>query len=516
MSFLYNNVAAITVAAVVSLMAWLWGGVRGDLLVRTVPWLFVVMLEVLVCYPQRHRGETTYEARARLWHALKHSPVFWVSVGLLALLAVPFVNNGLCRTCDAALLAQGVKAEPPVPGLPFCVNRADHLDVFLWFVVALLSLVIVHHSLTKRGKRLVLELIVWNGAALAMFGFVQGASGAPGPFWTPLPDGRPDPDFFATFGYPNQAGSYFTALFGLSVALWRDQCERKRLEESALDSSSRSAAMGKNYGRFWRQHYFLMPAAVFFFAAINTLSRAAIVLVTSLAVIYFAHTLVVLLSRMNKSRRVFVGVWSLVVFGLLVFFVSISLPKTIRKEVNSLETTAMLDRVTGRGQYHADVATSLWRDHKLFGCGGWGYKHFCRAKMEELKIDQRKIQMVGGINVHNDYLQFLAEHGVVGFGALVALVVLLVRPVVRQWRGMLQDLRFKKGKELPPKPMAIFVLPAPAFFILVSCLATLIHAFGDCPLRSAATLPLLLVSLAAIPGFMPTGETETHRHHHRR
>ena len=507
MSLLYNNIAAITVAVVVSLMAWLWGGVRGDLLVRTVPWLFVILVETLFCFPQRHRGETTYEARARLWSHLKHSPVFWIAFGLLVLLAVPFANNGLCRTCDAALLAQGVKADPPASCLPFCVNRMDHLDVFLWFAVALLSLVIVHHGLTKPGKRLVLELIVWNGAALALLGFVQGASGAPGPFWTPLPDGRPDPDFFATFGYPNQAGSYFTSLFGLAVALWRDRCERERREEAALDSSSRSAAMGKNYGRFWRRHYFLMPAAVFFFAAVNTLSRAAIVLVTSLSVVYFAHTLVVILSRMNRSRRVFIGVWSLVGFGLLVFFVSISLPKTIRKEVDSLETTVMLDRVTGRGQYHADVATSLWRDHKLFGCGGWGYKHFCRAKMEELQLDPGRIQMVGGINVHNDYLQLLAEHGAVGFGALAALFVLLLRPVVVQWRGMLRDLRFKKGRDLPPKPVAIFVLPAPVCFILASCLATLIHAFGDCPLRSAATLSLLIVSIAALPGFMPEGET---------
>ena len=503
MSFLYNNFAAVVVAAVVSLMAWLWGGVRGDLLVRTVPWLSVILVETLFCFPQRHHGETTYEARARLWGDLKRSPVFWIAFGLLVLLAIPFANNGLCRTCDAAVLAQGVKADPPVPGLPFCVSRLDHLDVFLWFVVALLSLVIVHHGLTKSGKRLMLELIVWNGSALALLGFAQGASGAPGPFWTPLPDGRPDPDFFATFGYPNQAGSYFTALFGLAVALWRERCERERLEEAALDASSRSAVMGKNYGRFWRRHYFLMPAAVFFFAAINTLSRAAIVLVTSLAVIYFAHTLVVILSRMNRSRRVSVGVWSLVAFGLLVFFVSISLLKTIRREVGSLETTVVLDRVTGRGQYHADVATALWRDHKLFGCGGWGYKHFCRAKMEDLQLDTRHIQLVGGINVHNDYLQLLAEHGAVGFGALAALFALLLRPVVSQWRAMLRDLRFRKGKSLPPRPVAIFVLPAPVFFILASCLATMIHAFGDCPLRSAATLSLLVVSLAALPGFMP-------------
>ena len=253
---------------------------------------------------------------------------------------------------------------------------------------------------------------------------------------------------------------------------------------------------------------------VFFFAALNTLSRAAIILVTVTAVIYFAHTLVVILSRMRKSRRVFVGVWSLVVFGLLVFFAAISMPEKIRREVDTLDDTTMLDRVTGKGQYHAEVATALWKDYKLFGCGGWGYAHLCVPKMQELGIDTKTLQTVGGAYVHNDHLQFLVEHGLVGFGCLVAIVILLLWPVICQWRNMVRDLRFKRSKELPPRPIVIFALPAPVFFILMTALATFIHAFGDCPLRSCAVLDLFFISLAALPGFMPKTVASEHHHHH--
>ena len=90
----------------------------------------------------------------------------------VVLLLIPFVNNGLCTSCDAALIAQGVSPKPPLPFLPFCVNRMDHLNVVLWFMVVLPSLVIVHHALARRGKRLVIELIVWNGVAMAIFGFM--------------------------------------------------------------------------------------------------------------------------------------------------------------------------------------------------------------------------------------------------------------------------------------------------------------------------------------------------------
>ncbi|MBQ3343083.1 MAG: O-antigen ligase family protein, partial [Kiritimatiellae bacterium] len=140
-------------------------------------------------------------------------------------------------------------------------------------------------------------------------------------------------------------------------------------------------------------------------------------------------------------------------------------------------------------------------EHKLFGVGGWGYVHFCLPMMTPEERDD--VQMVGGINVHNDYLQFLAEHGVVGFGALVTMVVLLVWPVGHVWRRMARKTRFMKPKDLPPKPVQIFVLPAPAFCLLVAITCTLVHAFGDCPLRSPAVLTLFFVTLAAMPGFLP-------------
>ena len=514
MSFLYNNVAVIVVAVVASVMGWLFGGARGDLLVPIVPWLFALMVEIILFYPQRHRGETIYEARARVWLALKRSPLVWVSCGLFVLLLIPFVNNGLCTGCDAALIAQGYDPNPPVPFLPSCVNRLEHLNVVLWFAVVLPSTVAVSHSLTRRGKRLVVELIMWNGAAMAVLGFVQSAAGAPGPLWARFLNSWGNACYyFSTFGYPNMAGAYFTVMFGLAVALWRDTCEQLRREETKLDPSELSAGEAEKRGRFWHRHYFLIPASVLFFAALNTLSRAAIVLATTMALIYFAHTLTLVLSRMRRARRVSVGVWSMVIFGLIVFFAIVTMPEKMKKEVDTLGTVTMLDRVTGKGQYHVQVATAIWRDHPIFGIGGWGYPHFCADKMKELEIPIRELQRDGGANVHNDHLQFLMEHGLVGFGLMLAILVILIRPIVKQWRGLVQALRFKKGKDLPPKPLLIFALPAPVFFILVAAFAVMIHAFCDCPLRSCAVLDLLFISLAALPGFMSKPQESEHHHH---
>lgn len=503
MSFLFSNLAPIMVALVASVLVWTFGGTRGELLIPIVPWLFVLLIEVMICFPQRRMGETSYSARDRAWKSLKRDPLVWVSFALFVLLLIPFVNNGLCPICDYAKIAEGLSADPPVPFLPYCVNRIDHLNVVLWFAIALSSMIVAKHSLSRSGKRLVLELIMWNGVAVAALGFLQSAVGAPGPLWNTMSGTQSVGDFFATFGYPNMGGDYFTTLCGISVALWRYHYEEIRAQYVQKDISHTA---DKQPYRFWSKHYFLIPAIIFFYAAINTLSRAAIILVTVTASIYFLHAFVTFLSRMHRARRMKVGVISLLALGLLIFFSVLFMPDDLQREVDTLNTDAILQRVTGKGQYHVSVATQVWKDNKMFGCGGWGYKHLCIPKMLETATPDEvrsKLQMVGGINVHNDYLQFMAEHGLVGFGLMGAIVVLLIMPIARAWYRMAKDTRFMKRRDLPPKPVQIFILPAPVFCILISAIATLIHSFGDCPLRSPAVLMLFFVSLAALPGFMP-------------
>ena len=109
--------------------------------------------------------------------------------------------------------------------------------------------------------------------------------------------------------------------------------------------------------------------------------------------------------------------------------------------------------------------------------------------------------------MHNDFLQFLAEHGLVGFGLLVAMVVMLLSPIVRTWRKLVTAAAFSKGAKRPPRPIAIFALPASTFCILAALAATLLHSLADCPLRSPAVLALFFVALAAAEGFMPKLKT---------
>ena len=518
MRFLVKNLAPIYVALVASLMAWLYGGAQSWPLVLTVPWLMLFMVEILLVFPQPHRNESVYDARERVWEKMRADPLVWTAFGLLVLLVIPFVNNGLCPVCDKDLVAQGMNPNPPIRFLPFCVDRYEHLNVFLWCVTALSCMVATKHCLTRHGKRLLLELIAWNGTALAVLGFVQVVCGAPGPFWQTLPNGGKYMHFFSAWGYENMAGDYFTAVFCIAVGLWRWHYDESRTQ--TLEVSVHSGTKPRDL--FWKQNLYLIPAAVCFFAALNTLSRSAIILASSAAAVFFVHTFISFAARVSRSRRVKAVAICGLVLGVIAFCALSYTPKSLKKEVDTLGTTEILDRVTGKGEgkTQADIAIGLWKEHKLFGCGGWGYRHLYFSQVDESvrkRMEKYEWARTGRANVHNDYLQVLAEHGLVGLGAFVAIVFLLLKPYFLAWRVLAKSARFRPAKERPPRPMRIFALPAPAFCIVTAALATFIHGFADCPLRSAAVSTLFFVELAAIEGFMPKveiPEEPKHRHHH--
>ncbi len=547
MRYLYDNVVVLAVFFVLAAFAWLFGGTRAEYTVSVMPWLTAILVEAMLCFPQQRDGETSYEARARVWSAMRKDPLVWTVLVLIGILSIPFLNVGLCPVCDYPAIAAGVDPSPTIPFFPFCVDRTQHLDVVMWFVPSLVALVATKHAMLRRGKRALLELVVWNGLALGIVGAIQQVAHAKGPLW--VEEYVQGTYFFATFGYPNMAGDYFTTLFCLSVGLWRWQLDDVRRKESEVEISvSRSPAKApdangacekpaeadgagggsgasgagaskrhhrhhgshgaRNTAPFWERHYYLIPAFIFFFCALDTLSRAAVMLVTGLAVVFFLHTFVCLFAKMKKSQRVKVTVFSAIALTLISLCAVTFMPDDLHREVDTLDTTGVLDRVTGKGQYHVRVATEIWKSHPIFGVGGWGYKHFCLQYMTDKEL--RQLQMVGGVNVHNDYLQFLAEHGVVGLGLIVAIVMMTVWPIGKVWRALVAAYRFTPPKDQPPQPMQIFVLPAPVFCILMAAVATFIHGFGDCPLRSPAVLSLFFVSLATIDGYMPRIKKGSH------
>ena len=494
MNFLVRNIAVFHVFLVVAAFSWIFGGTRSDMLIPVMPWVYALLLEGMLFFPQHRSDETILDARERVWRGLARDPLTYLSLAFVALLVFAIFNTGLCPVCDRTAIAGGASPDPAVPFAPFCVNARDHLSVLVWFVPALTAMLAAKHALLKRGKRLLLEMLVWNGAALAVLGFVQQATGAEAPYWTVIENPS---YFFSAWGYPNMAGDFFTFLFAVSVGLWQLRIQ----EIAALPPPHEFDSFKQPKHKWLRANYLLIAAVLNFFAALDTLSRAAILLVGVLLVVMFCHIFFGYFTKLNRLARVKMSACAFLGLVFIVISIVVFAPPDLRTEAGTITPTAVLERVSGKGQYHVRVSWAIFKDHPLFGVGGWGYKHFCIAYMtpEELK----NIQMVGGINVHNDYLQFLCEHGVVGAGLLLAILVLLLYPLARAWHRLYRYALFAPPDQTPAKPFALYCLPSPVFGVLLAATATLVHAFGDCPLRSPACLSIFLVSLACAEGFLP-------------
>ena len=541
MDAFFRSIPVLLIFPTLAALAWIRGGTHGDMLVPTVPWLLMLVFETLICFPQRHWGEDAVQARQRCWRRVGHDPAFFlVLVFLILVLGIPFLNKGLCPTCDYATImtlpdSLAEKApNPPIPFAPFCVNLKQHFEVLMWFLPALVAMLAARHALLRNGKRMLVEMLVWNAAALAVFGFVERATGAKfvmmwdqetyDAFVRTLRTTsggshiRPNPDFFATFGYPNMAGSFFMLAFALSLGVWMTRVQKVEAEPR---SDKLEVTRQRKLLRFIRAHYALVPAVLNFLAVLFTFCRAAISMTITLAFLAFVYYILrMLLARVDRARQLkraainFLGAVILLIIGAVFAPERKGLADTSRSardvmgELGTISTFEALDRVTGKGDRLSRVAMELVRKYPIFGCGGWGYRHLSLNLMypDELKTPLG----TGAANVHNDYLQFLCEHGVVGLGCLVGIFFCLMVPLFRDWSRLYRSSRFLAPENAPSSPRAIYCFPAGSFWIMLGCIAVAIHAVADAPLRSGAVLGLFFVSLACADGYMPR-QLETSR-----
>ena len=522
LDLVYRVLPVVLVFLTDVLYSWVWGGTRAEPLLHWMPWAALLSLQVLFFYPQRHPWEDAVMARRRTWKSLARDPLTWMSLIFLVLLLIPLVNRGLCPGCDIVAIRCGENPAPPVSFLPFCVNVKEHSYALMWIVPTLISTLAIRHALVKSGRRMFFEMLVWNGALLAVFGFVLIGMGATEPYAAKIDAmqewrGR----FFSTFGYPNMAGTYFVLMCALSVGVWRFRWT----EAGALLENLPSNKAKPRY--LWvKANYPIVAAALTFFGALCSLSRSAIIsvfILTGLAFIYIFFGIFAR-ERNERIRSVKGLAWACAGMILFVIMVYVFAPEGVSRELNSVTSREVLDRVSSKGTYHARVSMEMFKSHPLFGVGFWGYRHLCREYMTP--DEQKSIQLLGGANVHNDYLQFLCEFGGVGALLIIASILSLIMPLVKNWRMLYKSAKFTGATDAPIAALALLSPPAPVFWVFIGAVFVLFHACGDCPLRSGAVVFALFTSLAAAEGFLPDlgpigidandeeGRSDQRRHHH--
>ncbi len=463
----------LLLSLIVICVSWIHAGTR-PLHLGMIPWLALAACVTTLVRPQRKRDESIKDARSRVARSVFRDPVFYAFIVLLLLLWVQNLNSP--RLPQPIIPKSPLMFDPPpVPWLPWSVDSFLSLEVLVWFVMAFAIVIGVRHGLLKAARRNLLTFCCWNGAALSLFGIIQYADKVKMMYgFTPM-----TAYFFASFGYQNHAGAYFTFLFIISLALFFHRLE-------ADDD------------QVWKTWLLLIPMALNFTGALLALSRASIILSVASLGLFGVYAFIRFWPVLSAGIRIKLALLAAVIIAAgAIGFYNVS-GNIFQKELGNTDWTSFLtSRVLHTreddGGYQVPMAYKMWADYPAFGVGAWGYQQFISQYLP--RENWRFARGVGQANVHNDFVQYLAEHGAVGAGALLVIVCALLFACIK-------PLFQYQAPEYTRKSF-FFRLPFVSLFTLAAAIFMILDSIIDIPFRSPPCIAVWCIGLLCASSFTP-------------
>jgi O-antigen ligase len=416
---------------------------------------------VVALLPRRYAGEFAPQGAFILhpWPRLLRFPIFWLGGLLLAYVACQALNSAYLRASAGPywwlVPVEHITWLPSGISAPFELMNAWRMLV-LWGAVWALGCALWIGLTRRAAVQYILTAIVANGALLALIGILQKVTNAKEVLWFIKPVAT---YFVSTFFYKNHAGAYFNFVIVVAISLmaWHYVRALRRLERSS-------------------------PAPVYAFGAIVLASvvfmsgsRTAMILLSGYLVAAAGIFLVWRLrQRGGTSHPAVTGLVATSAVALVgTAFWFLNLDKGI--EQLKILTTEAGQRMHVEPRVLARQATlDLFHASPATGWGAGSFSHsFPMAQKNYPEIYQAHGKMTfSWSHAHNDYVEALAEVGVIGFTLLVLMPLwLLVHALRNGALGQPAYLLFLLGLALP-----------------------LAHAWVDFPLYNPAILFTLCAS----------------------
>jgi O-antigen ligase len=439
------------------------------------PWSQLVSLTLAVLafavaiINRRYTGELAPRGDFRLvmWPKLIRFPIFWLGLLLLGYILTQALNpswvymtDGKYRWLESAVHISWLPTSIDAPFAEMNAWRVLVIYATAWLLACALWV-----GVTRRVTvQWLLTAIAVNGGLLAIIGILQRVTEAKHVLWV-LEKVNPPGGFFATIIYKNHAGAYLNLILMLCVALlyWHFTRAERRLERAS-------------------------PAPVFAFVAVVvglgvflTNSRGATLLLMLFTLIAFIGFIVRCTLYRGEGR----SPWTIVVL-CAIFALFIGLGSYF------LNTGQALDRVgklidDGRADNSVmtrnlarEATLDMARDKLATGWGAGSYRHYFpfyqRNYPEIYEVPWNKAFKFRWEYAHNDYVQLLAELGLIGAAIILAMLACSAYHLAR--------LRIWQRPHL--------------MFILLALVITTMHAWIDFQFQNPAILILWCASAALV------------------
>jgi O-antigen ligase len=389
------------------------------------------------------------------WPKLIRFPIFWLGLLFLGYVLIQALNPAFRYTFTPDQKGWFMAPIAHISWLPTGMDtpfaKANAWRSLIIYGSVWLSVCAVWVGLSRRKSlQTLLTVIAVNGVALAILGFAQRGLSLDKifGFWTP-----PASYFVASFPYKNHAGAYFNLMLSVcaGLAYWHYSRGQRRLEKST-------------------------PGGLFmFFAAIVTMivlfsySRTATFLMMGFQVVAFGIFIMrELVLAPADFRRPFATMVLATGIGASVALVGYALKNDnvyARMQnvfVQGLEQTAQSRNLA------RDATWDMVKDNPITGWGAGSFRFY----FPKYQLHYPEITTAPGVkrlyweHAHNDYLEFLAEVGIIGVGLLLACLSFGI--------GKLIQVRF-------------WANPA-SLLIVLGLLQTLVHCWADFNFQNPAIL----------------------------
>jgi O-antigen ligase len=432
--------------------------------------LALACLALVIALPSRHyRGELAPQGDFKLvlWPKLVRFPLFWLGLLLLGYILTQALNPAWTYVRDSTSWwlepLDHVSWLPAGMVTPYAdMNPWRMLLIYgsAWSLTCALWVGITRRASAQR----LFTVIVANGVLLAIIGILQRVTHAKYVLWG-LQEANTAGGFFATIIYKNHAGAYFNLVLMLCVGLlyWHFTRAERRLERAS-------------------------PAPVFAFGAVAlglgvvmSGSRAGTILLIAFLLVAVIGFVVRCTLTEDEGRSPWVSTLLCLGFagfiGLAAYFLKTD--QTFDR-LGKLILDGKADGSVSTRNLAREATWEMAKDNLVTGWGAGSFRHYFPVYQRHYPAiyDQPwnpKAKMRWEF-AHNDYVQVLAELGLVGVGILLAMIAAGVRHLRRQ--------------RIHLRPHLLLMILAMA--------VTAIHAWVDFQFHNPAILLLWCASAALI------------------
>lgn len=445
-------------------LVWLWN----PLFTRPVPllWLSLLAVEAFALLPCVRRGETLVDARDRVAKGVLWDPFFYVGLALVGFVLIQWLNSGraLKYLPDANLWRF---APPPVAWLPASVVAKDGFFNLCVWVAAIAGGVLLRQGVGRAAKRGLLQILGAVSGLLAMALVVRAMQGM-GAAESLLRESAMSRSLGAFFG--------FWLVLGIGGVI------------EAQARGQRGAGVLYVFSFVGN----LIGLVVFAPWPVFSAYGVAVLILSG----YWLSYLRVYVDRAFQLKLFFI---TLIVFAIVALSSVYAFPgnPVFSKIKVWASPGSAFSKLNAAQELRIAAALKIWNDSPWTGVGPDGFRHFVGTVINDKKWALVKTDPSC---VYNDAVQFLCEHGVLGFGFMIALVITLMIPLCYRarllWLFGVSDESEGRGYLFKLSPFVVTGVTATTLCSLDSLIAS--------PFRTPSLLLSWVFVMAMMPAFLPT------------